>query len=170
MLVSGEPGAEQVYLVDFGIARAMAGVGSTRMTRGVVGTFAYMAPERFEEVDGDARADGYALACMLYECLSGRQPFPGESQAQQMRAHFDRPPPRPGDVDPALQAFDGVIAKGMAKRPADRYPTAGARPGQPPPHCPVCRRPRCRRRPARCRRPSIPPDRPLVRRDAGAAC
>jgi serine/threonine protein kinase, bacterial len=126
VLVSGEPGAEQVYLVDFGIARAMAGVGSTRMTRGVVGTFAYMAPERFEEVDGDARADGYALACMLYECLSGRQPFPGESQAQQMRAHFDRPPPRPGDVDPALQAFDGVIAKGMAKRPADRYPTAGA--------------------------------------------
>ncbi len=125
VIVSGEPGVDQVHLVDFGIARAVSGVGSTRMTRGVVGTFAYMAPERFEEADGDARADVYALACMLYECLIGTQPFPEESQPQQMRAHFDRPPPRPGDVAPALRAFDGVIARGMAKRPEDRYTTAG---------------------------------------------
>ena len=108
------------YLIDFGLARSSEDDGLT-VTGHTVGTFAYMAPERYEGGQVDARTDVYSLACVLYQCLTGQRPFAG-SGAQQMMAHLTVPPPRPSDVMPQLgRGFDEVIARGMAKDVRARY-------------------------------------------------
>jgi serine/threonine protein kinase len=113
-----------VYLIDFGIAHDAADTKLTS-TGMMVGTWAYMAPERFTTGTADARADVYALACVLYECLTGVQPFPGDSMEQQIRGHLTLDPPKPSAINPAVPAgFDEVIAAGMAKSPDNRYQTA----------------------------------------------
>jgi serine/threonine-protein kinase len=113
-----------VYLIDFGLAQDATAVKLTR-TGMIVGSWPYMAPERFSTGATDARADIYALACVLYECLTGAHPFPGDSLQQQSSGHFFLDPPKPSDADPTIPAgFDGVIARGMAKNPQTRYATA----------------------------------------------
>jgi ABC-type amino acid transport substrate-binding protein/predicted Ser/Thr protein kinase len=114
-----------VYLIDFGLARTAGEKGLTTAGN-TLGTLAYMAPERFEGAQIDPRADIYALTCVLYECITGSRPYPAESYEQQIKGHMVSPPPRPSAIDPKLVAFDDVIAKGMAKKPANRYQTAGA--------------------------------------------
>jgi Protein kinase domain len=113
------------YLVDFGIAH-LGGESGITSAGSAIGSFAYMAPERFT---GDAvgpQADVYSLACVLYECLTGQPPFPPGDMTQMMAAHLMRPPPRPSAVRPELgPAFDDVIARGMAKRPELRFTSAG---------------------------------------------
>lgn len=112
------------YLIDFGIAHAIT---DTRLTGtgNAIGTYAYMAPERFTDDPLDPRCDVYALACVLYECLTGAPPFTSQQPAQLVAAHLSTPPPRPSAVRPELpRAFDGVVAKGMAKQQDDRYATA----------------------------------------------
>lgn len=113
-----------VYLIDFGLARA-AGDTALTGTGHTMGTMAYMAPERLSGTT-DPRADVYSLACVLYECLTGHRPYPGDAVDQQIAGHLKTPPPRPSaaasDVPPA---FDEVIARGMAKDPQDRYQTIG---------------------------------------------
>ncbi len=112
------------YLIDFGLART-AGEMALTTAGEVIGTFHYMAPERFTDDQVDARSDIYALACVLYECLTGRHPFPGDSPEKQLTAHLNDPPPRPSDLNPSLpKGLDAVIAKGMAKRPDQRYSSA----------------------------------------------
>jgi len=114
-----------VYLIDFGIAQDNSASKLTTASR-TVGTWAYMAPERLMSDVADARTDVYALACVLYECLTGDRPFPGELVAQQMTAHLTTPPPRPSERQPGVPVgFDDVVARGMAKDPADRYQSAG---------------------------------------------
>jgi serine/threonine protein kinase len=111
------------YLIDFGLARA---AGETRLTAtgGVIGSWHYMSPERLRAGQVDARADIYALACVLYECLTGSTPYPGDTLEQQMSAHLWEPPPQPSSTDPNVPAtFDPVIATGMAKEPDNRYTT-----------------------------------------------
>jgi serine/threonine protein kinase len=120
-LVTGD---DFVYLIDFGIAHDAAATKLTS-TGMVVGTWAYMAPERFTTGTADGRADVYALACVLYECLTGVQPYPGSSMEQQVAGHLTLDPPRPSSVNPAVPAeFDEVIATGMAKKPDQRYQSA----------------------------------------------
>ncbi len=112
------------YLIDFGIAQAE---GDSRLTHTgtTIGTWAYMAPERFASGSADARADIYALACVLHEALTGQLPFPNVSNAELIVAHMRHPPPRPSAVRPGIPtAMDGVIAVGMAKEPGSRYATA----------------------------------------------
>lgn len=109
------------YLIDFGIARILGETGVTG-TDAVVGTLRYMAPERFRVGEPDARSDIYALACVLYECLTGVAPYPGDSIEHQVAGHLSEPPPRPSDSG-APPAFDAVIATGMAKDPERRYAT-----------------------------------------------
>ncbi len=112
------------YLIDFGIARA---IEETRLTStgSTIGTFHYMAPERLGDhpID-DARADIYALACVLYECLTGQPPFAGASMGSLVAAHLHTPPPQPSASQPNIpKQVDQVIAKGMAKDPDQRYAT-----------------------------------------------
>lgn len=118
-------GNDFVYLIDFGLART-AGESGMTTAGSTLGTLAYMAPERFDGGKVDPRSDVYALACVLYECLTGVRPYPADSLEQQIAGHMVSPPPRPSDKDPRLTAFDEVIAKGMAKKPSKRYQTAGA--------------------------------------------
>ncbi len=116
---------EFVYLIDFGLARTAGEAGLT--TAGsTLGTLAYMAPERFNGGQSDTRSDIYALTCVLYECLTGKRPYPSDSLEQQIAGHLVSTPPRPSDTDPALAAFDDIIAKGMAKDPDRRYQTGRA--------------------------------------------
>lgn len=111
------------YLIDFGIARSDEDTTVTT-TGAVIGTFAYMAPERLADDESDARSDVYSLACVLYECLVGAKPYRGDSLQRQIAAHLNEEPPSPSTAGlPRL--FDAVIAKGMAKDPADRYASAG---------------------------------------------
>jgi serine/threonine-protein kinase len=121
ILISGDDFA---YLVDFGIASATSDEKLTHVGT-TVGTVKYMAPERFSEAEVTYRADIYALACVLYECLTGSPPYSGD-QFSVMGAHLNSPIPRASTVRPGIPvAFDDVIARGMAKDPADRYATCG---------------------------------------------
>ena len=120
-LVTGD---DFVYLIDFGIAHDASDTKLTS-TGMIVGSMAYMAPERFTTGTADGRADVYALACLLHECLTGAQPFPGESMEQQIGAHLTKDPPKPSALNPAVPVgFDEVIAVGMAKNPDQRYQSA----------------------------------------------
>jgi serine/threonine kinase PknH len=113
------------YLVDFGIANAATDEKLTELGT-AVGTYAYMAPERFTSDEVTYRADVYALTCVLHECLTGSQPYPGDSVGVVITAHLMQPIPRPSVERPGIPAaFDRVIAKGMAKKPEDRYLSAG---------------------------------------------
>lgn len=115
---------EFVYLIDFGIAHDAFATKLTR-TGSVIGTIAYMSPERFETGTADARTDIYALTCVLYECLTGSPPFPSGTLAQLMHAHIYHDPPMPSAQRPDLPAgFDEAVARGMAKSPDDRYQSA----------------------------------------------
>ncbi|MFY1621134.1 bifunctional serine/threonine-protein kinase/transporter substrate-binding domain-containing protein [Micromonospora sp. WMMD736] len=113
------------YLIDFGLARTAGEPGMTTAGN-TLGTLAYMAPERFDGGQSGPRSDIYALTCVLYECLTGSRPYPADSLEQQIAGHLVSPPPRPSELDAGLAAFDDVIAKGMAKNPDKRYPTAAA--------------------------------------------
>ena len=114
---------EFTYLIDFGLART-AGESGMTTAGSTLGTLAYMAPERFNAGTSDPRSDVYALACVLFECLTGSRPYPADSLEQQIAGHMVAAPPRPSATDATLAAFDDVIAKGMAKKPAQRFQTA----------------------------------------------
>ncbi|MEV6641662.1 protein kinase [Amycolatopsis sp. NPDC051371] len=110
------------YLVDFGIARAAGPGTDLTATGGAVGTLDYMAPERFADAPVDHRIDVYSLACVLHQCLTGSKPFTATTAASLIGAHLHQPPPRPSTLRPGLPAaFDAVIARGMAKNPAERF-------------------------------------------------
>ncbi|XVS61852.1 serine/threonine-protein kinase [Actinosynnema sp. CA-299493] len=114
------------YLVDFGIARALDATTGLTATGAAIGTLDYMAPERFGDGPTDYRVDVYSLACLLHECLTGSKPFPGTTAASLIGAHLNQPPPSLDAVRPGLPpALDAVIARGMAKNPADRFAGAG---------------------------------------------
>ncbi|WP_280420627.1 serine/threonine-protein kinase [Nocardia carnea] len=113
-----------VYLIDFGIAH---GAGSTALTASglAVGTWAYMAPERFTG-DTDARADIYSLGCVLFECLAGIRPFGDTDPARQMHDHLTTAPPSVRALVPGISdRLDAVIARALAKEPGARFASAG---------------------------------------------
>ncbi|WP_433759781.1 protein kinase domain-containing protein [Nocardia sp. CA-135398] len=114
------------YLADFGIARSERDPSVTA-TGQAIGSYSYIAPERFDTAPIGGTADVYSLACVLFECLTGTQPFPADGMSSLIRAHLSTPPPRPSTKRAELPGtLDEVISRGMAKEPADRYPTAGA--------------------------------------------
>ena len=117
-----------VYVVDFGIARPIGGRHTPLTNTGVtIGTLHYTAPERFMGHDIDGRADVYSLACVLHECLTGAPPFSGKDLPALMYAQlYSGPPEASSLVEGVPPALDAVIARGMAKDPKDRFPTADA--------------------------------------------
>jgi serine/threonine-protein kinase len=113
------------YLVDFGIAHG-GGEATVTKTGLVIGSAAYMAPERLNGEPGGPPSDVYSLACLLFESLTGRAPFEAGDLRQVMSAHLFSPPPRPSIMRRGVPAaFDDVVAKGMAKNPAERFGSAG---------------------------------------------
>ena len=125
VLCAGRPRpTDFVYLADFGIARTVDGEGLTE-TGAMIGSVEYMAPERFRPGRPDRRGDVYALACLLFECLTARRPFVAPNPLEMVRAHLQDPPPALTSVRPGLPAaLDAVLARGLAKDPTDRHPSA----------------------------------------------
>jgi hypothetical protein len=115
---------DHAFLADFGLTKDNSQTGLTR-TGQFVGTIDYIAPEQIRGEEAGAPSDIYALTAVLYECLSGVVPYPKPSDAAVLYAHISDAPPLVTDQRPELpSALDEVIARGMAKDPADRQPTA----------------------------------------------
>ena len=125
VLLGGEDGSGHVYLSDFGLTLDPS--ADTRVTDSGewFGTVDFMAPEQFEGDLPDARTDVYALGCVLNAALTGEPPFARGSVPGTILAHLNDPPPRPSATPGVPQAFDGVVARALAKRPSDRYQSAG---------------------------------------------
>jgi serine/threonine protein kinase len=116
---------DRVFLSDFGVAKELGTNGTTR-TGSFVGTTEYSSPEQIEGRSVDGRADVYALACVLYECLAGTPPFHRPSEVAVLNAHLHAPPPKLGKAAPELPAsLEPVVAKALSKSPLDRYASCG---------------------------------------------
>jgi adenylate cyclase len=127
LVESDVDGVEHAYLTDFGLTKRPESMIGLSQTGQFLGSVEYAAPEQFEGTKVDARTDVYALGCVAYECLTGAVPFPRDSEAAAMFVHLKEPPPHVSTRRPGLPpGLDAVIAKAMAKRPEDRYPSAGA--------------------------------------------
>jgi len=115
----------RVKVADFGIARVL---GSSRMTRTgrIIGTLEYISPERIQGDEADPRSDLYAAGVVLYEMLTGRLPFTGTTDFELIKAHMEQQPPPLGQVlgSNAVANWDAIIARAMAKSPAERFQTA----------------------------------------------
>ncbi len=114
-------GDRRIFLADFGIARTLDDAAGLTATNFTVGTFAYAAPEQLmgEEIDG--RADQYALAATTYHLLSGVPVFPTSNPIVAMNHHLNSPPPPLSKTRPDLAILDPILARALAKNPADRY-------------------------------------------------
>src|SRR5215468_3390419 len=115
-----------VKVMDFGIARAMSDAQATMtQTAQVIGTAQYLSPEQARGERVDSRSDLYSTGCLLYELLTGRPPFTGDSPVAIAYQHVRENPVPPSRVDPDVPAWaDAIVLKAMAKAPADRYQTA----------------------------------------------
>lgn len=115
------------YLTDFGLTKRVHSAAADTRPGGWVGTLGYVAPEQIRGERVDARADIYALGCILFHALTGTAPYARESDEATLWAHLHEPPPPLSPRAPHLpEAFEAVIARAMAKAPEDRYPSAGA--------------------------------------------
>jgi hypothetical protein len=122
------PAQPHAYLTDFGLTRRIQPTEQLTATGVVLGTVDYMAPELFDAGPPSVASDVYALGCVLFHALTGAVPFVRADLGGLVGAHLVIPPPSLGAAvpDPGLRAaLDAVIARAMAKAPADRYPSAG---------------------------------------------
>jgi eukaryotic-like serine/threonine-protein kinase len=114
-------------VMDFGIARLAIRSKDQGLTQeGVsIGTPEYMSPEQLSGMELDVRSDLYSAGIVLFECLTARLPFEGETMYTVIAKQLDEPPPDPRTLKPDIpEPLAGVILKAMAKRPADRYQSA----------------------------------------------
>ncbi len=116
----------QVKVMDFGIARAIAD-SSSKMTQtaAVIGTAQYLSPEQARGETVDARSDIYSTGCLLYELLTGRPPFVGDSPVSVAYQHVREEARPPSQLNPDVSStVDNIVAKSLAKRTEDRYQSA----------------------------------------------
>lgn len=114
------------FLSDFGLTKHASSLSGLTQTGNWVGTADYVAPEQIQGEPVDARTDVYALGCVMHEALTGDVPYPRDTDMAKMWAHVNAPPPRPSEQRTGLPSeFDQVVQRALAKRPADRFPSAG---------------------------------------------
>jgi beta-lactam-binding protein with PASTA domain/predicted Ser/Thr protein kinase len=115
-----------VKVMDFGIARAVADTAATMtQTAAVIGTAQYLSPEQAKGEPVDARSDLYSTGCLLYELLTGRPPFVGDSPVSVAYQHVREDPMPPSQLDPELNAgIDRLVLTALAKNPDNRYQSA----------------------------------------------
>ncbi len=120
--------AGDVKVMDFGIARAISDAQSTMtQTAAVVGTAQYLSPEQARGETVDSRSDVYSTGCLLFELLTGRPPFVGDSPIAVAYQHVREPAPTPSSLDADLPGeVDAIVMKALAKRLEDRYQSAAA--------------------------------------------
>jgi streptogramin lyase len=124
VLLDQQGGREHAYLADFGLTQSISDSGPTDGQ--LMGTVDYVAPEQIRGDTVDGRADVYALGCLLFETLTATLPFTGASDVAVVYAHLEDEPPRASERRPGLSgALDDVLARAMAKDPADRQETCG---------------------------------------------
>jgi serine/threonine-protein kinase len=116
----------QVKVMDFGIARAIADTSSAMtQTAAVIGTAQYLSPEQARGETVDARSDIYSTGCLLYELLTGRPPFIGDSPVSVAYQHVREEARPPSQLNPDVSAaIDNIVAMSLAKRVEDRYQSA----------------------------------------------
>jgi serine/threonine protein kinase, bacterial len=135
LLTDADPKGRRIMLADFGIARQIGDISGLTATNMVMGTTAYAAPEQLMGSDIDGRADQYALGCTAFHLLTGAAPYQNSNAAVVISQHLSAPPPSIGERRSDLADLDAVVAKVLAKSPADRYPScsdfAAALTGQP---------------------------------------
>ena len=120
VLVDGEG---RVKVTDFGIARA----GTSQMTEtgSIVGTAQYLSPEQAKGGEVDPRSDLYSLGVVLYELLTGKTPFDGETPVEIAMKHLSTPPKPPSQLRPDIpRELDMVVMRALAKNPDERYQSA----------------------------------------------
>ena len=117
-----------IKVMDFGIARAIADSSATMtQTQAVIGTAQYLSPEQARGEQVDARSDLYSAGCLLYELLTGRPPFVGDSPVSVAYQHVREVPQPPSRFNPDVDdALDRVVLKALAKDREDRYPDAAS--------------------------------------------
>jgi len=116
----------RVKVVDFGIARAAADDTLTQ-TGLVLGTASYLSPEQAQGLPVDARSDIYSLGCVLYEMLTGRPPFDGDTPVAIAYMHVNETPPGPSELEPSIPPhLDQAVMRALEKDPEARFPTAEA--------------------------------------------
>lgn len=121
LLANPEGSDQRILLADFGIARWTNDISGLTATNMTVGTVSYAAPEQLMGERLDGRADQYALAATAFHLLSGRPPFQHSNPAVVISQHLSATPPAIGDQRPELAGLDPVLAKALAKSPADRF-------------------------------------------------
>jgi serine/threonine-protein kinase len=115
----------EVKVMDFGIARLETGADTIAQTAAVLGTASYLSPEQARGEKVDARSDIYSLGIVLYEMLTGRVPFTGDSPVAVAYKHVQEAPEPPSKLNPDVTpALDAIVLRCLAKNPANRYQTA----------------------------------------------
>jgi DNA-binding NarL/FixJ family response regulator len=126
VLVAWRDEEEQAYLADFGLTKERAVASDLTATGLAIGTADYVAPEQAQGREVDGRADTYALACVLYQCLAGAVPYEHDSDLEKVWCHVHQPPPNLIDARPDLPPELGrVLADAMAKDPGERPASSG---------------------------------------------
>lgn len=124
-IVLGEPTTRRrrILPADFGIARHLGDISGLTATNMMIGATDYAAPEQLKGADVDGRADQYALGCTAFQLLTGVAPFRHANPAVVISAYLSEPAPLVGKRRADLSALNVVVAKALAKNPAERYPT-----------------------------------------------
>ena len=126
VLLTIRDGEERAYLTDFGLAKRSDTLAELTVTGSVVGTADYMSPEQVTGDPTDARSDIYSLGCVFFQMLTGKVPYEREKTLATMFAHVHDPlPPLESPLADTYPEFTPVLERAMAKRPDDRYLSAG---------------------------------------------